>query len=108
MICQHVETQHASYDKLYTLEARGNIPYLILSSIEFTCRECTKCAYLNLSLVPVHDIHVKCDMCDMSLFSISENEFEYLLEIVENITPIQGTQYFMTRGDVDFYTEVTQ
>ncbi len=109
MICQHVETQYASYDRLYSLEARGNVPYLVLSSIEFLCRVCEKSASLDLSLVPVHEIHIKCDVCDRSLFSVSENEFEYLLEIAETDTFLnRGAKYYMTNSETETLRTVLQ
>lgn len=82
MITQHGVCETASYDRIYNLETRGNIPYLILSSVQFTCYKCTKGAYIDMSLVPIHPVHVKCGVCDMPLFLIGEDEFEYELGII--------------------------
>lgn len=83
MITKHIETEKVSYDRFYSLEARDNVPYLILSSVDFICRECGKGAYVDLTLVPIHQLSIKCGACNSSLFLIQEDQFEIKLGIVE-------------------------
>ncbi len=81
MITQHDETQFAVYDRQYDFEARDNMPYLVLTAVQFVCRNCSKGAYVDLSVVPVHHIEIKCGVCDVSLFTIPEEDFEHELVI---------------------------
>lgn len=82
MITQHIEAERVAYDRIYNLEARENIPYLCLDSVQFTCRKCRKSAYVDLSLVPVHEISIKCGACDTPLFLVQEEDFEHELQVV--------------------------
>ena len=83
MITEHVETQFAVYDRVNNLEARDNVPYLSLASVQFICRTCQKRAYVDLTIVPVHAIHIKCGSCDTPLFNIQEEEFEHTLQVIK-------------------------
>ena len=83
MITQHFEIENASYDRVYSLEAKENTPYLSLTSVQFTCRKCERKAYIDLSIVPAHQIAIKCATCDTPLFSIAEEEFEKELKMPE-------------------------
>ena len=83
MITQHAESQCAVFDRKYSVEVRGNTPFLVLASVEFVCRVCDKGAYIDLTEVPVHRVHVKCGGCDTPLFFIPEEDFEHELEIVK-------------------------
>ncbi len=77
-------THEAVCDKIYTLEARGNTPYLILKGLEFVCKGCQVSTVVDLSIVPtVETLPVKCAVCDTLLFEIIEDEFEYQLDVVE-------------------------
>jgi hypothetical protein len=81
MITQPIDTEKVSGDLVYALEARNNTPFLVLSSVEFQCRICGKGAYIDLTLVPAHQVAVTCGACGTPLFNLLEEDFEYELQI---------------------------
>ena len=80
MITRHDDTEKVSSDRVYSLEARGNVPYLVLSSVQFVCRACGKGAYIDLTPVPIQQLTIKCGVCDDPLFLIPEDQFEVELQ----------------------------
>jgi hypothetical protein len=73
---ESVENDTCTYEKLYDVEQQETKIVLVLRSVEFHCRHCSKNYYIDLTLVPAHDSDVFCVTCDMLLFHIDEDDFE--------------------------------
>jgi hypothetical protein len=64
---------------VYNLCAKDNMPWMLISSVEYTCVRCGKCAYIDLEIVPPCDIQLECGGCSRSLTFIQEQVFQVKL-----------------------------
>lgn len=83
MIIEPFENVNVTGEYQYDFDVRENIPFLVLSSLYFTCHLCDKHSTISMKEVPVHQIHIRCSWCDAPLFVVREDDFEHELEVAE-------------------------
>jgi len=83
MITEDVTTTGATYTLRCRVVEENNAAFLLLDSLEYTCTNCRTNTLVDLSLVPAHNIALKCGKCGNSLCDIEEEQFKRKLIVEE-------------------------
>lgn len=80
MITETISNKEVSFTLRYQvqIEKEENSVYLILHSLQYECKHdgCKASTYVDLSLVPAHNVSLFCIQCGNIICDIPEEEFK--------------------------------